>query len=581
MYNLVKQVRSEVKDFLEETVPITSIPAEKGKTYDYNFSQRENIALIDLYWNSQFKSGKYDSQGNEKIFLNKGKFRTEVAEMQIDIDISNFLFVPTSSDYWTPWFMSRDFHDWVRENDYGETINDWGADLPRYGTSVSKKVGDEIHRVALSRLMNTQSAKSLKEAALSGGYVIEQMELTQQQMEEYPEWNLDNLPDTDETRVVYERYGLISEGDIKIAKGETPNKDDFEDFFLGVAVVCTDITKDNKKSDSGLLFAERVNEDDFPYNEVHWARQDGRWQGIGVMEEQFQNQLAANLSTHYRMKSMYWAGKRIFAKNTNEGPNNLAIEVKDGGVVDMGTGGSLTAVNTTTQHLGDFNAWDGNVEAQSDKTSFTYEAATGDSPKAGTPYSLQVQVDNTLQKHFGKKKERYTAFLRRIFFDQQVDIFKANRKKAHTMSFAQTEDGIEMLREATIEAKTADRWYQSRFDQKPKNRDQIKQEVTEELIKSPYIIAELPAGAYDNAKYSTDIILTGERRNIFAEMETVKTLLQDARAEGNIEEANKLKRELISLTGRMPSSSSFKPQQAQPAQPAAAPTPELPNPVQV
>lgn len=576
MYDLVKQVRSEVRSFLDETIPIVTVPKEHGeKSYEYRYSQRELNALIDLYWNSQFKSGKHDASGHEKLFMNVGRFRTDVAEMQIDIDVSNYKFIPTGEDYWTPWFMSQDFHNYVRENDFGETINDWGADLPRRGTAVSKRVGDEVKRVSLRRLMNTQDAETLKDAAMSGGFVIEHMELTKQQMEQYPDWNLSALDDKEGgTHSVYERYGLISNGDIKKAAGQAPSEADFEDQFLGMAVICTDM---NEKGKGGaLLYAEEVAEDDFPYEEVHWSRQDGRWQGVGVMEEQFMNQLAKNLSTHYRMKSMMWAGKRMFTSNDTDAPDNLAMEVEDGGVVNLGPGGQITPINTQSQHLGDFNAWDLAVDEQANKTSFTYEAATGDSPKAGTPYSLQVQVDNTLQKHFGKKKERFGAFLRRVFFDQQVPIFKKDRKKAHTMSFNYTDEGMELLKEAVIQARTSDRWMDGRLNAKRKPLQEIEADVRSEIERSPYIVADIPKGAYDNAKYSTDLILTGERRNLFAELETVKTLLQDARAEGNTEEAAKLKRELVALTGRMPSGSKVSPQQpaqAAPPEPAALPTP--------
>lgn len=579
MYDLVKQVRSEVRDFLDETIPIVTVPKDHGeKSYEYHFSQRENVALIDLYWNSQFKSGKYDPQGHEKIFMNKGKFRSEVAEMQIDIDVSNYLFIPTGADYWTPWFMSKDFHDYVREHDFGELINDWGADLPRYGTAVSEKVGDEVLRVPLRQLMNTQDAESLFQAATSGGYVIKHMELTPHQMEEYPDWNLGNLDveDRSKPQTVYQRHGLITEYDIEVANGKQPKHNDSENFFLGMAVVATDVNKKQKDTGTGLLYAEEVNEDDFPYNEVHWARQDGRWQGIGEMENQYQNQLAANLSTYYRQKSMYWAGSRMFSKNVTEGPDNLAIEVEDGGVIDLGPGGQMTPINTQTQHLADFGQWDQAVEDQADKASFTYEGASGDSPKAGTPYSLQVMVDNTLQKHFGKKKERFGAFLRRILFDQQVEIFKADRRKEHTMSFNYTDEGMELLREATVQARVTDRWLDGRLSKKRKSLEQIEEEVRAEMEKSPYIVATIPAKSYDNALYTTDLILTGERRNIFAEMETLKTLLQDARAEGDMEGAAKLKRELVSLTGRMPAGEKA-PQQAPQAQ--APQAPELPVPV--
>ena len=577
MYDLVKQVRSEVRNFLDETVPIVSLPSEDGqKSYGYDFSQRQNTALIDLYYNSQFKSGKYDAQGHEKIFLNKGKFRCDVAEMQIDIDVANYKFIPTSADFWTPWFMGQEFYTYVRENDYGEVINDWGADLPRMGTAVAKKVGNETKRIPLRRLMNTQDATSLLEAAKSGGYVIEYMQMTKQQMEEYPDWNLENLDKDDEKHVIYERYGLITEADIKISKGETPIETDWEDHFLGMAVVCSDV--DKKESTGGLLYAERVDEKDFPYEEVHWARQDGRWQGVGVMEEQFQNQLAANLSTHYRMKSMMWAGKRMFTKNSPEGPDNLAVEVEDGGVVNLGMGGQMVPVNTSTQHLADFGQWDDQIENQANQTSFTYEAATGDSVRSDTTYSLVVKMDDTLQKHFGKKKERFGAFLRRVFFEQQVPIFKSQNRKAHTLSFNYTDEGMELLREATIAARVSDRWLDSRL---PGNRRKdlatIEEEVRKEMERSPYIIADIPDGAYDNAIYTTDLILTGERRNLFAEMETLKTLIQDARAEGDMEGANKYKRELVSLTGRMPAGETKAP--AAPQQAQAPQAPDLPTPV--
>jgi hypothetical protein len=580
MYDLVKQTRGEIRNFLDETISITSIPGEGEKTYDFDFSQRQNVALIEMYWNSHFKSGKYDAQGNEKIFLNVGKFRTEVAEMQIDIDVSNFLFVPSTEDYWTPWFMSQDFYNYVRENDYGEVINDWGAELPRMGTTVSKRVGDVVKRIPLKRLMNTQDAESLKQAATSGGYVIEQMELTKYQIEQYPDWNVGNLPDgieTDQKFPVYERYGLISEADVKLSKGETPTVADYDDQFLGMAVICTDVNK--KHTSGGLLFAEKVEEEDFPYDEVHWARQDGRWQGIGVMEEQFQNQLAKNLTTHYRMKNMMWAGKKMFTKNTPDGVDNLATEVEDGGVVNMGTGGQISSINTQSQHLGDLQSFDAQVDQQSDKTSFTYEGATGDSPKAGTPYSLQVQVDNTLQKHFGKKKERFGAFLRRVFFNQQVKIFMQQRNKDYTMSFPMNDEGMEMLREGIITVKSAERYLKQPIDSR-RSLAEIQEQVSQELIKSPYMIVDIPKGAYKNAKYSTDLILTGERRNILAEMETLKTLLQDSRATGDTAGAQKHLRELVALTGKMPVSGTPK-QQPQQAPQAEAPVPELPNPVQV
>ncbi len=570
--DLLKLIRSEITDFYEKKIPITVVPEEEGRReYTYEFSQREVIALIDLYYNSQFRSGKYDSEGRQKIFLNIGKFRTDVAEMQIDIDLANFLFLPKTSDLWSPWLMSRDFQEWALEHDFAQTINSWGADLPRYGTAVSKRVGDDIMRTPIGRLINTQNAESLKKAATSGGYVIEALQMTPHEMEEYPDWNLDGLQESDMQGAVYERYGLITPAHIKLSQDHEPDDDDWDEWFLGIAVVTTDIHKKDKNG--ALVFAEKIDEKDFPYEECHWQRQDGRWLGIGEMENQFQNQLAANTSVYLRQKSMYWAAKRIFTSTDDTVANNLAKEVKDGAVVKVGPGGQITPVNTQTQHLGDFNSWDQTIEKNADSMSFTYEVATGENPKAGTPFSLQVQLDRTIQKHYGKKRENFGLFLKRGFFNHQVEIFKRKSRKEHTLTFAYTDDDAELLREAMIEVHVNDRKMKNLFAGKYVPKSELEADVRREMVRSPYMIVDIPDRFYDEAKYHTKLILTGEEDNVGADMQSLVTLWQALAQQGDPRAEKVLERILAQsgnnlrmLAGLRPTQRPQSPQE-QPAQP--------------
>lgn len=578
-YDLIKQTRQEISDFYNKKIPITVVPEEQGRQeYTYEFSQRETIALIDLYYNSQFRSGKYDSEGRQKIFLNVGKFRTDVAEMQIDIDIANFLFLPASSDLWSPWLMSRDFQQYVRDHDYGQVINSWGADLPRYGTAVSKRVGDEIMRTPIGRLINTQNAESLKKAALSGGYVIEALQMTPHEIEQYPDWNLSGLTDSDMQGAVYERYGLICPAHIKLANDETPDPDDWDEWFLGLSVITTDIQK--KEKNGALVFAEKIDEDDFPYEEAHWQRQDGRWLGIGEMENQFMNQLAANVSTHLRQKSMYWAAKRIFTSTDDAVANNLAKEVADGAVIKVAPNGQITPVNTQTQHLGDLNAWDQTIENNADRMSFTYEAATGESPKAGTPFSLQVQLDRTLQKHYGKKRENFGLFLKRAFFNHQVDIFKKKSRKEHALTFAYTDHDAELLREAMVLAHVNDRKLQGVLAGKVVTKAELEADVREELARSPYMIVDVPARFYDDVKYHTKLVITGEEEDVAADMQTMVTLWQALLQQGDPRAEKVLERILSYSGGNMRLLAGARPAQpasASPAAPAAPASPVTPT----
>jgi len=574
-HDLIKQIRGEISDFYTKKIPITVVPEEQGRReYTYEFSQREVVALIDLYFNSEFRSGKFDSEGRQKIFLNIGKFRTEVAEMQIDIDIANYLFLPTSADLWSPWLMSRDFHQWAADHDFGQTINSWGADLPKYGTCVSKRVGDDVLRVPIGRLINTQNAESLKKAAMSGGHVIEALQMTPHEMEAYPDWNLSGLAESDLQGTVYERYGLICPAHIKLANDQVPDDGDWDEWFLGMAVVTTDIKK--KEKNGALVFAEKIDEKDFPYEEAHWQRQDGRWLGIGEMENQFQNQLAANVSTHLRQKSMYWAAKRMWTSTDDAVANNLAKEVADGAVIKVAPNGQLTPVNTQTQHLGDFNSFDNRIEANADKTSFTYEAATGESPKAGTPFSLQVQLDRTLQKHYGKKRENFGLFLKRAFFNHQVDIFKKKSRKAHALTFAYTDEEAELLREAMVTAHVNERKLKNLLAGRLVSKEELEAEVRDEITRSPYLIVDIPDRFYDEAKYHTRLILTGEEQNVGADMQTMVTLWQSLQQAGD-PRAEKVLERIMAFGGsnlRLLAG-------ARPAQPAvpAAPTAPVASPV--
>ena len=55
-------------------------------------------------------------------------------------------------------------YQWRKDHDFGQTINSWGADLPKYGLRLEAGRG-RVLRVPIGRLINTQNAESLKKAS--------------------------------------------------------------------------------------------------------------------------------------------------------------------------------------------------------------------------------------------------------------------------------------------------------------------------------------------------------------------------------------------------------------------------------
>ena len=88
--------------------------------------------------------------------------------------------------------MGRQFKVWARNNQYGQLINDLNRDYSKYGTCVAKKVGDDIKRVNIRKLRCKQNEETL-EAAARRGYVIEEHDISVQELYDYPDWVIEDL----------------------------------------------------------------------------------------------------------------------------------------------------------------------------------------------------------------------------------------------------------------------------------------------------------------------------------------------------------------------------------------------------
>ena len=188
-----------LEDFKSSLTIIESEDGEKvrfGGSKDdgggYYFNQKDTIDLIDLYYNSKYKDGKFDQDGQRKLFMNKVMFYANVAEKQTDIDVKNYNFIPDSEkDANMVWFLKRQFIVWTRENDYGQILNDLNKDYSKYGSCVLRKIGKTVERVPLRNLICSQDAVSLKLAPFQGGYVAIKHDMTLQEIKDMPDWESD------------------------------------------------------------------------------------------------------------------------------------------------------------------------------------------------------------------------------------------------------------------------------------------------------------------------------------------------------------------------------------------------------
>lgn len=502
----------------------------------YQFSQKDMIDTIDLYYNSQYEKGSKDSQGNRKLFLNKVKFAQNVAEKQTDVDVSNYNFIPDhEKDSNKVWFIKRKFIVWTRENDYGQLLNELNKDFSKYGSCVLRKRKNTVERISLRKLKNTQDAKSLKEAPLEGGYVIIEHDLSHYQMKQMPDWNTDNIKKFKGTKKVYEMYSLVE-------RGEIDGTDD-EEEVLSVSYIAPDIER--TEGTDPVLFAEEI--DEVPLEEAHWDKQDGRWMGVGIVEDLIENQIAANMTANLRRKHLMWGAKKLFQTQGEAVAKNLVKEVEDGQVLEVGTRGEISQIATESRNLAEFTsneqAWDSNGEQKT----FTFEVSSGETLPSGTPFRLGVMLSNSAARHFDLKRENFGLFLYRSFFSQLMPIFKKQTKE-HTIAVANGEEGAEFVKDAVIRYNTDRRYNKQLLGGEIPNYSFLRDQVAEEIDKKQFTFVNVPAKFYDDAQFYMQLDITRQEEDTDATMATLTTLYQTLAGQQD-PRADKILDQIIALTG--------------------------------
>lgn len=586
-FSIFTQITNELKDYFGNKVKIAAMPQTDGtlrylkkQTEGYFYNQYETLMLIDLYHNSKFSDGEKDKLGQTKIFMNVGKFRSEVAAKQIVLKLKDFKFSPEDyADPYTSVFMQKDFDQWAQDTYFAEQLDQCVDNFPKYGSVVMKEVGDELHYMPLQLLRMEQTAKNLQVAT----YVIEEHpDMTLSEMQDMPEWNCDGITlKFNETATVYERYGRVPLAWLKGINKEPVLAGDAQKS-VDALVICTTKVISGVHATGHVFYAGEVKKGERPYREAHWTRQHGRWLGIGEMENQFANQTAKNIVINLLRRSLHWSSKRIFTTAVQELiGKNLVRDVKDGDVLDVGTG-SLNNVDMSIKSLPEFNLFMQEFEKNSDQKSFTYEVATGEST-GNMPYRLGVVLSNAVNSHFKKKQSILGNMLQKGIIDFLIPQFlKDMGNKERVIQMFSNDAGYEFIKDAAMKWVQQQASHISMLSGKPIDGQGLSS------ILSPYMAANslpftIASMQYKEAKWKFNLDLTGDSADLAGKLQTLQSLYQslaqvgDQRAEAVLARIGALTGEDMSQFGPKPA-----PTPATTGQGTAVPSPmqksSLPDP---
>jgi len=519
---MLKQINQEIQDFQSKQIHI--VPG-------LSFNQYDTINQIYFYHNSQYISGAIDDEGEKKYFYNINRNPCKVFSKAIDFDTKNIrLLTAGGQDGSKTWFMERDLKYWMRDKQFGKTLNRLFKELPVYGTVVLKVVDGTPEFVDLRNFIVEQTADNLQLA----NYVTEIHKYTPTDFREAAKgmnWKQSDIDevislyyDMDDTSHIrlYERYGDV--------KDENTGEHTYRrTFWADVGVDEYNQMGDLISNHPGVELGSDEWTERLPYWEFHADKTPGRWLGIGVVEELFEPQIAQNQNTNLQNKSSFWAALRIFQTRDGAVNRNLMTDVRNGEIMNVES--EITPINMDDRNLAFFNQQDQKWMRNRDELTFSYDVVQGERLPAGTPLgSAQLASAQTLS-YFEQIQESVAMDVKEMLYEAIIPYFQKSNTAEHTIRLVGKDlaDYIDMHKKDLVNKEIIRQAIKGNFVD-AEGKKVIEIGVMAEAKQNKEFQLTIPKDFYKNVKYDVDIDITGESidtrvRNatLFAALQAITT----------------------------------------------------------
>lgn len=510
---ILRTINTEIENFKTKQVQI--MPG-------LYFNQYDTIKQIYFHYNSKFETGEIDEDGDRKYFKNINRNPCKVYTKSIDFDTKDIrLLTVDGADTLKTWLMERDLKYWMRDQQFGKTLNRIFTEIPVFGSVVVKFVKGTLHFVDLRNFIVDQRADTL----LGATHIIEIHKFTPAQFQETAKslaWDHDKVEQIlqeffkmrDESHIrVYERYGMVNVAPVDAA---IPRYEYRRVYHADVGVDQYDQQGNLTSPHPGVELANdpfSLDELRKLYWEFHAEKIPGRWLGYGVVEALFEPQYRVNELTNLQAKGSYWAALRIFQTRDGAVNRNLFTDVRNGEILNVDQ--EITQIDMTDRNLAFFNQQNQDWMQTRDELTFSYDAVQGNRLPAGTPLgSAQLATAQALS-YFETIQENIALDVKEMLFSVVIPEFEAQATPEHTLRIVgqDLDEYIEMVKN-DLTFKEVVRQAIMSLDGKPfptnHDRDVIALAIAQSIKQGKEKILTIPKGTYQGVKYTVDIDITGE-----------------------------------------------------------------------
>lgn len=418
------------------------------------FKQKEVIKMIEFYSNSKYMNGQSDDLG-EKPFYNILNGICEVENAAKDIDTKDITATSDDGQHYTESFlMTKDIYEWMKDVNFGQTLNGMRDTHTRYGSLLVKKCVefDEDGTRQLTIQMPEWKNVLTDQLDIEGGPIVECHYLTAGELLKKTEWDKDGINEiidkvalsgTTKRIPVYEVRGEFPLSFIKQLEGKKVTDKDKRTFSYQLFYIAGEPVNPSqvglRNTDTFYLSTALTPlywEDDTErvYKYLARKKKAGRSWGVGIFEEGSEAQVWTNDIVLKQARAMdittkvigQSASKKLKGRNLlSETDNGTILEHEDGKPITALTLGPSGGLAQFTQLIGQ---WFGQLE----QTTSAYAMQRGEvNTRNFRLQSLALQQSSAVFKDL---QEDLGLFIVDIFEDWIMPYLTKKLNAAHILS---------------------------------------------------------------------------------------------------------------------------------------------------
>lgn len=538
--SIFKIIETYERDFIDKSIDIVD---------GYSFSQLKTVKANQRGYAGIFESGNIDEFGY-KYYYNMGKPRVKNAAKNVDIDTKDINIRATSPDnYYKAWIMRRDVKRWMRERNLGVIFNDMAVLTPKYGTFVLKKVGGKeiVRKVNLKNLKNDQTCEKLEysgwviedhyytPAELKAeielrGWEAEKVEMAIRSFQINRKENYDDNIDTSEPQGsaqyihVKEFYGSVPKSCYE--EGQADDEYGLYNFILISPEHKAEPSTGEAEKQGLILYKKEIKSIADVYKEVHFDREEGRWLGVGIIEDLRDAQIMKNEQINQMMLAIKLANLILFQTGDETISRNILTDLVNGDIIKVKS--ELKRISTENQGLNTDTLLSQEIQKIADSLSNSFEVTTGETLPSGTPFSLGNLIDKNANKLFDFILENMGMFVQDVFESWIIPELEKDLSAKHLLEITDEKEMkwiMERVRKSSTWNAVAE--YIKTSGQMPTMGEvQIAERVLTERMDDPESLAlDLPDNFYNFSK-AVEVNVTDERHNKGEQLTTLGSIMQ-------------------------------------------------------